>query len=104
MRLKHRIPFASMKKRADLLLALDRAKRLAFHNRQIGSTVSVLFESARQDAYPFGTTPNFTRVGITDSGDFQNRILPVTITAATDRCALGHVASSQPTPSAMAVI
>ena len=104
MRLKHRIPSASMKKRADLLLALDRAKRLAFHNRQIGSTVSVLFESGRQDAYRFGTTPNFTRVGITDSGDFQNRILPVTITAATDRCAFGHVASSQPTLSAMAVI
>lgn len=104
MRLKHRIPSASMKKRADLLLALDRAKRLAFHNRQIGSTVSVLFESGRQDAYRFGTTPNFTRVGITDSGDFQNRILSVTITAATDRCAFGHVASSQPTLSAMAVI
>ncbi|MCS6304345.1 MAG: tRNA (N(6)-L-threonylcarbamoyladenosine(37)-C(2))-methylthiotransferase MtaB [Nitrospira sp.] len=104
MRLKQRIPSASMKKRADLLLALDRAKRLAFHNRQIGSTVSVLFESGRQNAYRFGTTPNFTRVSITDSGDFQNRILPVTITAATDRCAFGHIASAHPTPSSMGVI
>ncbi|WHZ28309.1 MAG: tRNA t(6)A37-methylthiotransferase [Nitrospira sp.] len=105
MRLKQRVPSAAVKKRADLLLALDRAKRLAFHNKQIGKTVSVLFEAGTRDAYRFGTTPNFTRVGITDSGDFQNRILPVTITAATDRCAFGHVASAHPTPSAiMAVI
>lgn len=104
MRLKQRVPSATVKKRVDLLLALDRAKRLAFHNKQIGKTVSVLFEAGIRDAYRFGTTPNFTRVGITDSGDFQNRILPVTITAATDRCAFGHVASVHPTPSAMAVI
>lgn len=95
MRLKQRIPSASVKKRADLLLALDRAKRLAFHNKQIGKTVSVLFEAGTRDAYRFGTTPNFTRVGITDSEDFHNQILPVTITAATDRCALGNTASPQ---------
>jgi threonylcarbamoyladenosine tRNA methylthiotransferase MtaB len=86
MRLKQRIPSASVKKRVDLLLELDRAKRLAFHNKQIGKT---------RDAYRFGTTPNFTRVGITDSEDLHNQILPVTITAATDRCALGNAASPQ---------
>ena len=95
MRLKQRIPSASVKKRVDLLLALDRAKRLAFHNKQIGKTVSVLFEAGTRDAYRFGTTPNFTRVGITDSEDLHNQILPVTITAATDRCALGNAASPQ---------
>ncbi len=95
MRLKQRISSASVRKRADLLLALDRAKRLTFHNTQIGKTVSVLFEAGTRDGYRFGTTPNFTRVGIPDSGDFQNQILPVTITAATDRCALGHVVSPQ---------
>jgi threonylcarbamoyladenosine tRNA methylthiotransferase MtaB len=103
MRLKQRIPPASVKKRTDLLLGLDRAKRLAFHNKQIGKTVSVLFEAGTRDAYPSGTTPNFTRVGITVSGDFQNQILPVTITAATDRCTLGHVMPSQQANCAMVV-
>jgi threonylcarbamoyladenosine tRNA methylthiotransferase MtaB len=95
MRLKQGIPSALLKKRVDLLLALDRAKRLTFHNKQIGKTVSVLFEAGTRDTYHFGTTPNFTRVGITVSGDFQNQILPVTITAATDRCTFGNVASAQ---------
>src|SRR6185437_5454177 len=103
MRLKQRISSASVKKRADLLLALDRVKRLTFHNKQIGKTVSVLFEAGTRDAYRFGTTPNFTRVGIADSGDFQNQILPVTITAAIDRCALGHVVSPQQVNCAVVV-
>ncbi|HKU52730.1 MAG TPA: tRNA (N(6)-L-threonylcarbamoyladenosine(37)-C(2))-methylthiotransferase MtaB [Nitrospira sp.] len=104
VRLKQRIPPASVKKRADLLLALDRSKRLAFHNKQIGKTISVLFESGTRDGYSFGTTSNFTRVGITVSGDFQNQILPVTITAATDRCAFGHVISPSQTNLAMAIL
>ncbi len=95
MRLKQQVSSASVKKRADLLLALDRAKRLTFHNTQIGKTVSVLFEARTRDVYRFGTTPNFTRVGIADSGDFQNQILPVTLTAATDRCTFGNVAAAQ---------
>jgi threonylcarbamoyladenosine tRNA methylthiotransferase MtaB len=94
LRIKPRVAPASMKKRTDLLLNLDRAKRLAFHNKQIGKTVSVLFEAGTRDSCRFGTTPNFTRVAVTDAGDFQNRILPVMITA-TDRCTFGHVASSQ---------
>jgi len=100
MRLKPRIPSASVKKRVDLLLELGRAKRLAFHNKQIGKTVSVLFEAGTRDSYRFGTTPNFTRVGIMDSGHCQNLILPVTITAATDRCAFGHVVSTHSLTSA----
>lgn len=103
MRREQQVPPASVKKRTDLLLDLDRAKRLAFHNTHIGKTVSVLFEAGTRESYRFGTTPNFTRVGVTDSGDFQNLILPVTITAATDRCALGHVVSSQQANRAMAV-
>jgi threonylcarbamoyladenosine tRNA methylthiotransferase MtaB len=92
-----------VKKRVGILLDLDRAKRLAFHNKQIGKTISVLFEAGTRDSYRFGTTPNFTRVGISDSGEFQNQILPVTITAATDRCALGHVVSPQQANCAMVV-
>jgi threonylcarbamoyladenosine tRNA methylthiotransferase MtaB len=104
MRLNQRVPSAPVKERSDLLLDLDRAKRLAFHNKQIGKTVSVLFESAAQDSHRIGTTPNFTRVAITDSADLQNRIIPVTITAATDRCTFGHLVPTQPRRSAMAML
>lgn len=104
MRLKQGFPSASVRKRADLLLGLDRAKRLTFHNAQIGKTVSVLFEAGTRDAYRFGTTPNFMRVGVMDCGDVQNLIRPITITAATDRCTFGHIASPQPMRSAVAVL
>jgi threonylcarbamoyladenosine tRNA methylthiotransferase MtaB len=104
LRLKPRIPSASVKKRVGLLLELDRAKRLAFHNKQIGKMVSVLFEARTLDSYRFGTTPNFMRVAVTNSADLQNRIMPVMVTAATDRCAFGHLASAQPLNSEMALV
>lgn len=103
-RLKQRVPSALVKKRTELLLELDRTKRLAFHNKQIGKTVSVLFEAGTRGAHQFGTTPNFTRVAVTDAGDLQNQIMPVTITAATDRHGFGHIASAQAMPSTMALL
>ncbi|TKB59818.1 MAG: tRNA (N(6)-L-threonylcarbamoyladenosine(37)-C(2))-methylthiotransferase MtaB [Nitrospira sp.] len=104
LRIKQLVPSASVKKRTDLLLDLDRAKRLTFHNKQIGKTISVLFETGTRDSYRFGTTPNFTRVAVTETGDLQNQILPVTITAAADRFTFGHLTASQHTHSAMAVL
>lgn len=103
-RLKQQVPSTSVKKRTDLLLDLDRAKRLAFHNKQIGKTVSVLFEAGTRDASRFGTTPNFTRVAVTDVEDLQNRIMPVTITAATDRCTFGAIASAQQVNTSVAIL
>ncbi len=103
-RLKPRVSSPSIKKRTDLLLALDRAKRLAFHNKQIGKTVAVLFEAGTRSAYRFGTTPNFTRVAVTDSADLQNQIMSVTITAATDRYGFGHIASAQAKNSTLALL
>ncbi|MBH0200882.1 MAG: tRNA (N(6)-L-threonylcarbamoyladenosine(37)-C(2))-methylthiotransferase MtaB [Nitrospira sp.] len=104
LRIKQRVPSASVKKRTDLLLDLDRAKRLAFHNKQIGKTVSVLFETGTRDSYRVGTTPNFTRVAVTETGDLQNQILPVTITAAADRFTFGHLTASQQAHSVVAVL
>lgn len=104
IRLKQRIPAPTVKKRTDQLLELDRAKRLAFHNTQIGKTVSVLFESGTRGAYRFGTTPNFTKVAVMDSSDLEGKIRPVTITAATDRSALGHIAFPHQTPSTVALL
>jgi threonylcarbamoyladenosine tRNA methylthiotransferase MtaB len=103
LRIKQRVAAATVKKRAKILLDLDRVKRLAFHNRQIGSTVSVLFETGIHDTYRYGTTANFTRVAVTNPSNLQNRIMPVTITAATDRCAFGHIALAQAINSPMAL-
>ena len=104
LRIKQQVSPAMVKKRTHILLNLDRAKRLAFHNRQIGKTLPVLFESSGKDSHRFGTTPNFTRVAVTGDRDLRNHIMPVTITAATDRCTFGHIASTQPRRTAMAML
>ncbi len=104
VRMKQQVPSAIVKKRTDILLDLNCAKRLAFHNRQIGKTVSVLFEAGTRESYRVGTTPNFTKVAVMDSEDRQNRIMPVTISAATDRCTFGHVVHTQPANTTLAVL
>ncbi len=96
MRMNRPVPPATVKKRAALLHDLGHAKRLAFHNKQIGTTVSALFESDQQDGYRHGTTPNFTKVAVAATDDLQNHIRPITITAATERWAFGHLAHTQP--------
>ncbi|MDH4153279.1 MAG: tRNA (N(6)-L-threonylcarbamoyladenosine(37)-C(2))-methylthiotransferase MtaB [Nitrospira sp.] len=104
LRLKHLVSSASVKKRIDLLLDLDRAKRLTFHNKYIGRTVSVLFESGTRGTYRFGMTPNFTKVAVTDSEALENQIKPVTITAATDRCVYGDLIPPPTMGTALALL
>ncbi|GKS63541.1 tRNA (N(6)-L-threonylcarbamoyladenosine(37)-C(2))- methylthiotransferase MtaB [Nitrospira sp.] len=104
LRIKQPVSSAMVRKRTDILLDLDRAKRLVFHNRQIGKTLPVLFESGRKDSHRIGTTPNFTKVAVTGDRDLRNHIIPVTITAATDRCTFGHITSTQPRHTAMAML
>ncbi len=104
LRIKQQVSSTMSKKRTDVLLNLDRTKRLVFHNKQIGKTLPVLFESGGKDSHLIGTTPNFTRVAVTDSAGLQNRIMAVTITAATDRCAFGHLVPTQPRRSVMAML
>ncbi len=91
LRLKQRMSPASVRKRTKLLLDLDRTKRLSFHNKYIGQTVSVLFESGTRESYRFGMTPNFAKVAVRDSGILENQIKPVMITAATARCVFGDL-------------
>lgn len=96
LRMKRAATPATVQKRSELLLDLGRAKRLAFHQKQIGTTLSVLFEAGTQDGYRQGCAPNFTKVAVPGADDLRNRIEPVTITAATDRWAIGHPALQQP--------
>jgi threonylcarbamoyladenosine tRNA methylthiotransferase MtaB len=104
MRMGQAVSSATVKKRAGLLHDLGHAKRLAFHNKQIGMTVSALFEAGTQDGYRHGTTPNFTKVAVAASDDLQNQIKPITITAATERWAFGHVVQNQPMNSSVTLL
>ncbi len=78
-------------RRSKMLHRLDCAKRLGFNRQQIGTTERVLFESGCQNGYRHGTTSNFTRVAVAGNVDLHNQIKWVTMTAATDRSAIGQI-------------
>lgn len=92
-KLPERVAPAVVTKRSAMLQRLCRAKRLAFHQRSIGRTVQVLFEEGTHDGYRCGTTDNFTRVAVAAENDLANRMAAVTVTAATDRWAIGRLAA-----------
>lgn len=96
VRIKKAVPALTVGARADLLQHVSRVKKLSFHHQQIGATVPVLFESGTQDGYRHGTTPNFTKVAVAGSDDLRNQIKPVTLTAAGERWAFGHLELGRP--------
>lgn len=98
-RMQRAVSPSIIRKRVDVLRDIGRIKQLAFHHRQIGTTVPVLFETGVQDGLRHGTTPNFTKVAVADTDDLHNQIKPVTITAATDRWVMGQVAVPQRPPN-----
>ena len=82
------------KARAQRMIDLCHGKRLAFAERHIGKTVQVLFESGETEGLRLGTTPNFLRVAVTAETAEQREALPVLIWGATNRWALGRVATA----------
>jgi len=91
-KLPDQVPIAVARQRAKILAELSRLKRLAFAERYIGSTVSVLFESGVTDGFRLGVTPNFLKVGVSSSIDLSNHLRDVLIIGASDRWALGQLA------------
>lgn len=91
-KLPDQVPIEVARQRAKILAELSRFKRLAFAERYIGSTVSVLFESGELDGYRMGTTPNFLKVGVPSSIDLANCLKAVRIIGTSDRWALGQLA------------
>ena len=91
IKLPHPVDPAIVKRRSAILTARSQAKRLAFHDRHIGITVPVLFESGLQEGYGVGTTANFLKVAVHSGADMTNQLHNVTITAASERWAIGHV-------------
>lgn len=91
-KLPDQVPIEVARQRAKILAELSRFKRLAFAERYIGSTVSVLFESGELDGYRMGMTPNFLKVGVPSSIDLANCLKAVRIIGTSDRWALGQLA------------
>lgn len=95
--LPDQVPIAVARERAKILADLSRLKRLAFAERYIGSTVSVLFESGSTDGFRLGMTPNFLKVGVPSHSDLTNHLKEVQIVGTSDRWALGQLtAECQP--------
>jgi len=79
------------RERAQTLAQLSRQKRLAFAERWIGSSVSVLFEEGQTEGLRLGTTPHFLKVGVASESALVNQTHEVTITGASDRWAFGRL-------------
>ncbi|MDZ4857060.1 MAG: tRNA (N(6)-L-threonylcarbamoyladenosine(37)-C(2))-methylthiotransferase MtaB [Nitrospirota bacterium] len=95
MKLPDQVPIAVARQRAKILADLSRLKRLAFAERYIGSTVSVLFESGVMDGFRVGMTANFLKVGLLSSIDYTNHLKDVRITGASDRWAVGQLTTER---------
>ncbi|HMX93520.1 MAG TPA: hypothetical protein PLY42_19275, partial [Nitrospira sp.] len=98
-RLEPQTPGTIIRQRSKTLAELSRTKALAFYQRQIGRTVSVLFEQGEHDGFRTGTTANFTRVAVPADAVAAGSIHPVTITGIMDGLAYGHLASPSVEPT-----
>ncbi len=94
-KLPDQVPIAVARQRAKILAELSRHKRLAFAERYIGTTVSVLFESRVTDGFRWGVTANFLKVGVPSNIDLTNDIREVRIVGTTDRWALGQLTAER---------
>jgi threonylcarbamoyladenosine tRNA methylthiotransferase MtaB len=94
-KLPDQVPIAVARERARLLAELSRLKRLAFAERYIGSTVSVLFESGVTDGFGLGVTANFLKVAVPSHIDLANHLKEVHITGASDRWAVGQLTTQR---------
>lgn len=92
-RLEDQIPVAAIRQRSKTLAELSRRKALAFYQRHIGCTESVLFEQGERDGCRTGTTGNFTRVAVPAGSAAAGEIHSVTITGVMDGLAYGHLAA-----------
>jgi threonylcarbamoyladenosine tRNA methylthiotransferase MtaB len=92
LKLSNQVPVAVARERTHILAELSRLKKLAFAERYIGSTLSVLFESGCIDGFRLGVTANFLKVGVSSQIDLTNHLKDVQIVGTSDRWALGQLA------------
>lgn len=103
-RLGQSLPPSIIKQRSKTLSELSRTKRLACYQRQIGKTVSVLFEQGERDGFRTGTTADFTRVAVAADAVAAGSIHQVTITGVTDGLAYGRPISAVLEPARLPLL
>ncbi|NKB82573.1 MAG: tRNA (N(6)-L-threonylcarbamoyladenosine(37)-C(2))-methylthiotransferase MtaB [Nitrospirales bacterium] len=89
-RLSNPVSSLVIKHRNATLTKLSRAKRLAFYQRIVGQTVSVLFESKGSHGLWVGLTDHFIRVGVPTMADVQNTQRTVLVTGIMGEVAVGQ--------------
>ena len=90
-RMADAVPPATVKTRSRMLAELSRAKRMAFYQRYVGSTVDVLFETKNDTGRWTGLTSNYMRVGAMAGNDLTNSFIRVAIEGTMDGLAVGEV-------------
>ncbi|MSQ77930.1 MAG: tRNA (N(6)-L-threonylcarbamoyladenosine(37)-C(2))-methylthiotransferase MtaB [Nitrospiraceae bacterium] len=91
VRMADAVPPATVKARSRTLAELSRARRMAFYQRYVGSTVDVLFETKDDAGRWTGLTGNYMRVGVTSGNDLANSLRRVAIEGIMDGLAVGEV-------------
>ena len=89
--MKGQIPPQIKQKRSEILRELSTRKRFAFHQRFLGQTRNVLWESKAPKTNVSGYTDNFIRVVLdqTYKADLRNQLIPVKLNGIKGQTMLG---------------
>ncbi|MBI4083999.1 MAG: MiaB/RimO family radical SAM methylthiotransferase [Candidatus Lambdaproteobacteria bacterium] len=92
------VPSPIRQRRAALLRRLGEEKRLAFHRRQLGRTLDVLFERSDRPGVCQGYTANYIRVEVPapEPLALHNRLLPVRLIEAGAEAVAGELIAPGP--------
>ena len=82
------------RRRSRTLAELSRNKNMAYCERHIGRTVTVLFEKGQQDGLRSGLTDTFMKVVVASDENLTGTLREVTIIGITDGLAYGRLAPS----------
>lgn len=85
------VPPSTVTRRSRMLAGCSRAKRLAFYQRFIGKTATVLFEQREADGPWTGWTDNYLKVAVRAEASLVNQIKPVLVTGVMDGLAVGQL-------------
>ncbi|RMG96239.1 MAG: tRNA (N(6)-L-threonylcarbamoyladenosine(37)-C(2))-methylthiotransferase MtaB [Chloroflexi bacterium] len=94
-KMPNQIPGKVKKERTQRMIALGKQLSLQFHQRYVGQTLPVLWETtvgANEDGLRWvGYTDNYIRVSAIGSPNLMNKVLPVRLTEARPDGALGEL-------------
>lgn len=87
-RMSEKVDSRTQDRRSGMLRDLSRMKRRAFHDRFVGKTIEVLFETER-NGFWVGHTGNYIRVMVRCSKQLTNQIKSVRLEHASGECVAG---------------